>query len=370
MPLVFRFRNGEAMRKRLEIDGAFGEGGGQVVRTSLTLSVLTGRPVAIRNIRANRSKPGLAPQHLTNVLALAGICGADVEGAEIGSTELLFEPKSAPRAGEYRFDVTEVLSSGSAGSVTLILQTILLPLTFAKGKSTLLLRGGTHVTWSPPFEYIDRVFLPTVEKMGIIASCRLNVPGFYPAGGGEITVEIIGLRTALKPIMLSERGELLRIEGNAIACNLPSHIPQRMADRARALLESAGFKADITPRREQCIGPGAGIFLTAHYEKALAGFSALGAPGKPSEAVAEEACDQLFTHHSGGAPVDRYLADQLLLPMSLADGVSAFETACISSHLLTNAHIIGQFIDAKISIEGEEGEPGRVTVTGAPRSLR
>jgi RNA 3'-terminal phosphate cyclase (ATP) len=362
--------NTDAMHKLIKVDGAYGEGGGQVVRTALTLSVLTGRPVAISNIRANRPKPGLAPQHLTNVLALAEICDADVQGAEIGSAELLFKPKNAPRSGEYRFDVTEVLGSGSAGSVTLILQTLLLPLSFAEGTSRLLLRGGTHVTWSPPFEFIDRVFLPTVAKMGIEASCRLNVPGFYPSGGGEITAEIAGLQTVLKPLELRERGKLLRIEGNAIACTLPSHIPHRMAERARAILERAGFDADITPRREQCIGPGAGIFLTAHYEWAKAGFSALGAPGKPSEAVAEEACEQLFTHHLSGAPADRYLADQLLLPMSLADGVSAFETACISSHLLTNAHIIGQFIDAKIDIEGEEGEVGKVTVTGSPGSCR
>lgn len=360
----------DAMNRRVEVDGAFGEGGGQVVRTSLTLSVLTGRPVAIHNIRANRPNPGLAPQHLTNVLALARICDANVKGARIGSQELLFEPKSGPRPGSYRFDVTEALGSGSAGSVTLILQTLLLPLSLAGGESRLVLRGGTHVAWSPPFEYIAEVFLPTLEKMGIRADCRLNVPGFYPVGGGEVTVEIAGLRAALLPILLDKRGDLLRIEGNALVCNLPSHIPQRMADRASAILQSAGFRADITPRRERCTGPGAGIFLTAHYEEAKAGFSALGKPGKPSEEVAEEACDQLFTHHGSGAPVDRYLADQLLLPVSLAEGVSEFQTVCISSHLITNAHIIRQFIDAKISIEGEEGKSGRVVVSGAPGSLR
>ncbi len=352
------------MKTWVEIDGSFGEGGGQVIRTSLTLSALTGRPVTIHNIRKNRKNPGLAPQHLTNVLALAEICDAKVEGAEIGSMKLLFEPKTKPRADRYVFDVTEAAQKGSAGSVTLILQTLLLPLALANAKSHLVLRGGTNVAWSPPYEYIANVFLPTLEHMGIKAQCRLNARGFYPVGGGEITVEIFG-SVSLMPLKLNERGNLQRIWGNATACNLPAHIPQRMADRAGAILKSSGFSAEITPRRERCVGSGAGIFLTVQYEHALAGFSALGKPGKPSEEVAEEMCDNLIEHHESGASVDRYLADQLLLPMSLADGVSEFKTDCISSHLVTNAHIIRQFIDVQILIDADVGEPGSVVVSGA-----
>jgi len=357
------------MKTWVEIDGSFGEGGGQVIRTSLTLSALTGRSVAIRNIRKNRPNPGLAPQHLTNVLALAEICEARVEGAEIGSMELLFEPQTKPRAGRYLFDVTDAAQNGSAGSVTLILQTLLLPLALANSKSHLVLRGGTNVAWSPPFEYIAHVFLPMLERMGIKGHCLLNVPGFYPVGGGEIAVEIFGTQSSssasLMPLILNERGNLQRIWGSAIACNLPAHIPQRMADRAGAILKSAGFSAEITPRCERCAGPGAGIFLTVQYEHVLAGFSALGEPGKPSEQVAEEVCAHLIDHHESGAPVDRYLADQLLLPMSLADGVSEFKTSYISSHLITNAHIIRQFVDARISIDADVGESGSVVISGA-----
>lgn len=357
------------MKTWVEIDGSFGEGGGQVVRTSLTLSALTGRPVAIHNIRKNRPNPGLAPQHLTNVLALAEICDAKVEGAEIGSMKLLFEPQCKPRAGRYVFDVTEAAQNGSAGSVTLILQTLLLPLALANSKSHLVLRGGTNVAWSPPYEYIAHVFLPTLERMGIKVQCQLNAPGFYPVGGGEITVEIFGSQgfntASLMPIKLIERGNLRRIWGNATACNLPAHIPQRMADRAGAILKSTGFSAEITPRRERCVGSGAGIFLTVQYEHVLAGFFALGEPGKPSEQVAEEVCTYLIDHHESGASVERYLADQLLLPMSLADGVSEFKTGCISSHLITNAHIIRQFVAVRIFIDADVGEPGSVVVSGA-----
>ncbi|GIU00317.1 ribosomal subunit interface protein [Sulfurovum sp. TSL6] len=352
------------MKTWVEIDGSFGEGGGQVIRTSLTLSALTGKPVAIHNIRKNRPNPGLAPQHLTNVLALAEICDANVEGAEIGSMKLLFEPQAKPRADRYIFDVTEAAQKGSAGSVTLILQTLLLPLALTNAKSHLVLRGGTNVAWSPPYEYIAHVFLPMLERMGIKAQCRLNARGFYPVGGGEMTVEIFG-SASLMPLKLTERGNLQRIWGNATACNLPAHIPQRMADRAGAILKSSGFSAEITPRRERCVGSGAGIFLTVQYEHALAGFSALGKPGKYSEEVAEEACAYLIEYHKSGASVDRYLADQLLLPMSLADGVSELKTDCISRHLVTNAHIIRQFIAVDIFIDAEVGEPGRIIVSGA-----
>ena len=352
------------MKTWVEIDGSFGEGGGQVIRTSLTLAALTGRPVAIHNIRKNRRNPGLAPQHLTNVLALAEICDAKVEGAEIGSMELMFEPQSKPRSGRYVFDVTETAQKGSAGSVTLILQTLLLPLALINAKSHLVLRGGTNVAWSPPYEYIAHVFLPMLERMGIKAKYQLNTRGFYPVGGGEISVEIFGSASVM-PIKLNERGNLLRIWGNATACNLPAHIPQRMADRAGTILKSSGFSAEITPSSERCAGSGAGIFLTVQYEHALAGFSALGKPGKPSEEVAEEVCAYLIEYHKSGASVDRYLADQLLLPISLAEGVSEFKTDFISSHLVTNAHIIRQFIAVDIFFDAEVGEPGSVVVSGA-----
>lgn len=369
----------------LEIDGAYGEGGGQVLRTALTLSALTGRPIQISRIRAGRRNPGLAPQHLTNVLAIARICDAEVEGATLGSTEIRFRPLSRPRPGTYVFDVTNAAQGGSAGSVTLILQTLLLPLAFAATTSQLTLSGGTHVPWSPPFEHIAHIYLPTVDRMGIRATCRLEAWGFYPVGGGKIVVDIHGVNSSgsdtepgehpgepgvtvatriLTPLVLTERGDFRRVWGIAVACNLPAHVAQRMANRAHKMLSSAGLRAEITPRRERGVGSGAGLCLIAEYEYALAGFSALGERGKSSEQVAEETCRDLLAHHASGAPVDSHLSDQLLLPMAFAHGRSELRVGCITRHLLTNAYVIRQLIPVQIEIEGDEGGPGIVVVHG------
>lgn len=352
------------MSAPVEIDGSSGEGGGQILRTALTLAVLIGRPVRIHGIRARRKNPGLAPQHLTGVLALAAICDARVAGAEIGSTEIHFTPGSSVRSGDYTFDVATVAQTGSAGSVALLLQTLLSPLAFAPGSSQLTLKGGTHVAWSPPFDYIADAFLPAVERMGLRATCQLDAWGFYPVGGGRISARIDGATTALRPLELTECGPLRQIRGRAVATNLPAHIPQRMANRARSLLDKAGLAADIIPRRERASGPGAGLFLTAEYENVSASFSALGAKGKSSESVAEEACDQLLAFHRQDAPVDLHLADQFLLPASLAEGRSIYRAQRVTRHLLTNAHIIRQFVPARIDIRGAEDQPGEVEVTG------
>ncbi len=349
----------------IEIDGSFGEGGGQVLRTALALSALTGQPARIYRIRAGRRKPGLAPQHLTGVLAPAQVCDAGVRGAAIGSMELIFQPGLKPRPGTYVFDVADVAGRGSAGSVMLLLQTLLLPLALADGTSHLTLKGGTHVPWSPPFDYLAHVYLPMLARMGGKANCRLDAWGFYPAGGGQISAVIDGAGGTLAPMILVKRGDLTRVQGVAVACNLPADIAQRIANRARNVLAEAGLRVDITARRERGVAPGAGLFLLVEYEYAVAGFSALGAKGKPSEQVADEVCRDLLAHHAGGAPVDAHLADQLLLPMALADGRSEFRTLRVTQHLLTNAHVIRQFIPAQIEIGGEEGEPGTIIIQGA-----
>ena len=371
----------------IEIDGSFGEGGGQVLRTALTLSAITNQPVIISRLRAGRRNPGLAPQHLTVVHAMARVCDAKVRGAAIGSTEIEFRPQSPPRAGEYIFDVAEAAPGGSAGSVTLILQALLLPLALAGASSHLTLKGGTHVAWSPPFHYLAHVFLPTVARMGVRAEARLDAWGFYPVGGGRISADVVPLpsivphavaqraanssatavRTvpAFSSLSLIERGPLKTIRGWAVAANLPAHIPQRMANRARNVLAQQGLPVKITPVRERGAGPGAGLFLVAEYEHSLAGFSSLGEKGKPSDQVADEACRDLLAHHAAGAAVDMHLADQLLLPMALTSGRSEFRAGRVTQHLLTNVHVIRQFLPVEIEIVGEEGGPGAVTVTGA-----
>ena len=351
----------------IHIDGSLGEGGGQVLRTSLALSALTGQPVQIDNIRARRRTPGLAAQHLAGVRALASLCGAELKGDSIGSSRVDFAPGGAVQAGEYVFDVSALAGQGSAGAVTLLLQTLLWPLLYVEGESRLTLRGGTHVAWSPPADYIRDVLLPTLAPMGVDVACELTGWGFYPVGGGEWQVTILPATAALRPLLLEERGELVKVTGVGVAAELPSHIAQRISNRAQNVLRQADLPASITAERVRSKGPGAGIFLAAHYQKSSAGFSALGRQGKPSEAVAEEACEAMLTHHIAGAPVDPHLADQILLPLALADGRSVYRTSKITQHLLTNAQVIQDFVDAEIVIDGAEGEPGTVTVEGVGR---
>jgi RNA 3'-terminal phosphate cyclase (ATP) len=350
------------------IDGSYGEGGGQVLRTSLTLAMLTGRAVQIENIRAGRPKPGLAAQHLTAVRAAAAVCEAAVDGDEMGSQCLRFAPGDLPRAAEYSFDVAQVRGAGSAGAVSLVLQTVLLPLALVPGASRLILCGGTHVAWSPPFPYLTQVYLPTLVRSGLSAALELKQWGFYPAGGGEIVAQIDGRTSGMYPLRLTARGELRRVWGTAAVSNLPSHIPQRMANRARNLLAEAGLRADVEAVRVRGNGPGAGIFVFVEYENGTrAGFTAYGRRGLPAERVAEAACHDLLKYHRSGAPVDMHLADQLILPLVVADGVSQFTTCHITGHLRTNMWVVERFAQARFELVGNTvtifprgGDKGRV----------
>jgi RNA 3'-terminal phosphate cyclase (ATP) len=343
------------------IDGSYGEGGGQVLRTSLTLSSLLGKPVRIENIRAKRRNPGLQAQHLTGVQAIAQICDAELEGADLGSQALTFSPLSPPRAGEYSFDVAEARKGGSAGATSLVFQTLLLPLTFAAGQSRLSIRGGTHVAWSPPFHYLQHVYLPTLARMGLEASAEIERWGWYPIGGGEMTAAIKGRRDSdLCGLDLGQRGELKRLWGISAVSNLPPHIGQRQKKRAEETLRKRGFDPRIEIVDAASPGQGTVVFLVAEYENTVAGFSALGERGKPAEKVAEEACGEFLSYHCSGACLDKHLADQLILPMALALDQSAFTTCEITQHLLTNVWVVQQFLDVRFEIEGEEGEKGRV----------
>jgi len=351
------------METHVEIDGSYGEGGGQILRTALSLSTVTGKSVQITNIRANRSRPGLAPQHLTCVVALSEICDAEVEDAELGSTEVSFRPTVPAKPGNYTFNVADASRGGSAGSVTLILQLLLLPLALSSGPSKLTLKGGTHVPWSPPFDFMTDVYLPLLARMGVNADAKLVSWGFFPAGGGRITVEIEPTQE-IAPLNMTERGELKLIYGQAVACKLKSHIAVRMINRARNMLSAVTVPKNINPERVKGQGPGASFFLRAEYDLVTAGFSALGEPRKPSEKVAEEACGEFLEHDENGAPITPQLADQLLLPAALANGRSEIRTSRITPHLLTNAHVIQQFVPAKIEIDGNEGDSGIITVEG------
>ncbi len=340
----------------LRVDGALGEGGGQVLRTALALSVIRGAPVEVHSIRARRKNPGLQPQHLTALTALEQISGAKTEGASLGSERVLFSPGPV-RSGEYRFDV------GTAGSTALVLQAILLPLAMASGPSRIVLTGGTHVPWSPPPDYLREVLLPVLEQMGVRTRLEVSRWGFYPKGGGQIRVEIGGTAD-LHPATLVPRGGALRLHGLSAVANLPRRIAERQRDQALRRLAAEGRTADIAVIEADAAGAGSFLMLIADAGGLPAGFSALGERGKPAEQVADEAVDALldFIHVEAGC--DPHLGDQILLPMALAPGTSRMTTSRITRHLLTTVQIVQQALGCPAQISGEEGGPGQVTIQG------
>lgn len=347
------------------IDGSYGEGGGQVLRTSLALSAILGVPVRIENVRLKRPNPGLAAQHLTGVKAITKVCGAGVEGASLGSTTLTFAPHSAPKAGEYGFDVAQARRGGSAGAVSLVFQTIFLPLALSQGDSRLFLRGGTHVAWSPPFHYLKFVYLPTLMRTGIEANLDLERWGWYPIGGGTMTGVIKGMKSAtLEGLDLSERGKLKRLWGLSASSNLPAHIARRQRRQAEILLRQKGFQPQMEIVEAPSPGQGTFVFLLAEWERGLAGFTAYGRRGKPAETVAEEAATGFLEYQASGASLEQHLADQLILPMALAGSPSTFTTSKITQHLLTNIWVAEQFMGTRFTVEGQEGQSGRVKVQG------
>lgn len=343
------------------IDGGQGEGGGQVLRTALALSAIRGVPVEIHSIRARRRNPGLQPQHLTVVSALAEICGAQVGGAALGSQRVHFAPR-AIRAGEYHFEV------GTAGSVALVLQAILLPLAHADGPSRVVLTGGTHVPWSPPVHYLREVWLPVLAEMGLCVSLELLRWGFYPKGGGRVHVAIEG-GVKLRPASLLSRHGATRLSGLSAVAHLPRSIAERERDQVLRRLEAEGQQADIGLVEAEASGPGNFLMLTADSGSGPAGFSALGERGKPAEHVADGVVDALLDYLKTEAACDPHLADQLILPMALAGGTSRLTASRITPHLLTTAGIVQQVLGCPVQIGGEEGGSGQVTIEGVgPRA--
>jgi RNA 3'-terminal phosphate cyclase (ATP) len=352
-------------RNMLTIDGSYGEGGGQILRSALTLAAMTRRPVHITRIRGNRPRPGLAAQHLTAVRAAAAICDAHVEGDALGSQDLTFAPGTPALAGDYDFDVGAARQGGSAGAVTLVLQTVLLPLALVDGQSRLRIHGGTHMAWSPSYDYVANVWLPMLARLGARADVALLTSGWFPVGRGEVaaTVHGVGLDVGrLRPLQVAARGRLRRILGRAIAANLPEHIPRRMTVRAREGLAHLNVPFDVTPVAMQAACPGAGLFLHAEYDHVVAGFDALGARGKTSEQVADEAVEAFRQYDESGAVLDRHLADQLLLPLCFATGASSVMVEAVTTHLTTNAWVVGQFGVADVNIVRRPDGTGEMNV--------
>jgi RNA 3'-terminal phosphate cyclase (ATP) len=332
------------MRENLvAIDGSEGEGGGQILRSSLALSLVTGIPFRIEKIRAGRSKPGLLRQHLTAVNAAAQVSGADARGASLGSRELTFVP-GVIRPGDYRFAV------GTAGSATLVLQTVLPALLGAGGPSQLTLEGGTHNPFAPPFDFLARAFLPLLERMGARVEAVIEHAGFYPAGGGLFRVAIAPA-TALRRLDLRERGEVRRRSARALVSGLSLAIAHR---ELKAVRKGLSWDADCLHAEEvkDAQGPGNICMLeieSAHVTEVFTGF---GERGRPAEAVAAAAIDEARRYLASGAPVGVHLADQLLLPLALAGGGS-FRTVAPSRHTTTNAEVLKKFLDVDVRLVKE-----------------
>jgi RNA 3'-terminal phosphate cyclase (ATP) len=338
----------------LEIDGSLGEGGGQILRTSLTLSLLTGRPFRLYNIRAGRSKPGLQPQHLMSVQAAARIGQAKLRGASRGSSDLTFEPGTVT-PGNYRFDI------GTAGATSLVMQTIALPLSLRGGApSHVTLIGGTHVSTSPCFHFLDTTWRHYLKLLQVRLALRMVRPGFYPRGGGQVEADIQPCNQ-LAHLKFHERGPI-RLAGFSAVAGLPEDIARRQARRARFRLEQHDLKADIREESWEG-GPGTVLAIVVQTTPAPVLCFGLGARGKPAERVADEAVDQVLAYiRAAPAAVDSHSADQLVLPLALADGPSEYTVAEVTQHLTTNIAVIQQFLERDIVCEGAEGGPGMVQI--------
>ncbi len=327
------------------IDGAQGEGGGQIVRSSLALSILTGQAVSIVNLRAGRDKPGLRRQHLTAVHAAARICRAEVTGAELGSTSLTFQPGPV-QAGAYSFDI------GTAGSTSLVLQTVLLPLLSTGQESLVTLQGGTHNPLAPTYEFLDGCYFPALRPLGWDIQSRLLRPGFYPAGGGEVEFTLATARPA-QSVQLLERGPLVAQAFESMIARLPRHVAER---ECAAFLELSGWPADTARIHDTAdsLSPGNVLTVELAYAHVTEIVTAFGQRGVPAEAVAAEAWTEVETYLASAAPVGVHLADQLLLPLGwLAAGglSSSFRTLPLSLHSRTHLDILRQFLPLEIVVE-------------------
>jgi RNA 3'-terminal phosphate cyclase (ATP) len=339
------------MPVEIEIDGSQGEGGGQILRSSLTLSLVTGTPVKISNIRAGRDKPGLMRQHLTAVRAAAEVGDAQVEGDAVGSQSLSFMPH-AIKAGSYSFSV------GTAGSGTLVLQTVLPALMIADAPSDITVEGGTHNQWAPPYDFLADAYFPILNRMGVRVTSGLERHGFYPAGGGRFSVGIEPVAGSLAGVELLERGEILHRSFTAIVAHLPRSIAQRELDVAAEKLgwsPSCFHLHDV--RNSQ--GPGNVIIAEMHSEHLREVFTGFGRQGARAERVANEVVDQLRDYLASTAPVGRHLADQLLLPLGIAawrDGaVSRFKTLPLTRHSSTHIAILRVFLGVPIDVHADRG---------------
>lgn len=339
------------------IDGALGEGGGQTLRTSVSLAALTGKPLQIYNIRAKRSKPGLHAQHLTSVRAAAALCNAVLQGDEMGSQFLNFIPGSLSSNDEFRFEV------GTAGAVGLVAQTALIPSLYLPEKLVkIVIRGGTHVPMAPPTDYLEAVYLPLLRRMGAEIAFSSSVAGFMPKGGGEAEFNAGGVLTT--PLNLAHRGKIVRFKVLVTTSQLPEHVAERGEVALMKDLKGYGVHVKVEKRDLKGSGPGASVTLVAECENGIGGFSSLGERGKPMERVAGDALKAFQKWFSADCAVDEHLADQLVLPCALIPYESVWKTSAVTEHLRTVFSVVQQFLPIVYGLQkGAEGS-GTVRMTG------
>jgi RNA 3'-terminal phosphate cyclase (ATP) len=347
----------------IEIAGDMLEGGGQIVRTTVALSALTGKDVKVTKIREKRSNPGLQAQHVTAVRAVATVAGAETEGVLPGSRELVFRPRKHI-AGRFSFDV------GTAGSIPLILQAVMPSAAYSPAQVEFKLTGGTDVPWSPTIDYIRLVELPILGLMSYRAELKVDRRGHYPKGGGSVTIVVEPARV-LKAVSLLEQGELREVEGLSHCVKLPSHVAQRQAAAAKEKLSANGVnEANIAvetypPTQDRHLAPGSGIALAMKFANgSILGADSIGERGKPAERVGEEAASKLLKEFESKAAVDRHMGDILIPYIAVAEGRSELQVSAITTHTLTNIKVAEILSGVKFQVQGSLHQPGRISVEG------
>jgi RNA 3'-terminal phosphate cyclase (ATP) len=350
----------------IEVDGSFGEGGGQVLRTAVALAAVLSKEIHVFNIRAGRAEPGLRPQHMTGVKAAAELCSANLQGLEVGATEFVFKPGKL-RAGSFRFDV------GTAGSITLVLQTLMPILAFAPGAVHLEIKGGTDVKWSPPIDYLRLVTLPILRKVGYQGDLETVQRGHYPKGGGSVRFSTQGPST-LQPLINNHSGSISKIYGISHATALPRHVAERQATAAGKRLEDAKLPSpsidlEVIDDKRQ-LGPGSGIVLSAETQNGgILGSDTLGERGKPAEEIGSNAGKILIEEVHSGAYLDRHMGDIIVPYLVLADGTSEVSVSRVTQHTRTNVKVVEWFTGRGFDLEGEIDLPGKLRVRGIGSTL-
>ncbi|UCF13289.1 MAG: RNA 3'-terminal phosphate cyclase [Thermoplasmatales archaeon] len=331
----------------LQIDGSYGEGGGQILRYAVALSALTKKPVEIKNIRANRPNPGVRPQHHTAISCIKSICKGTIEGLSIGSSKLTFFPGEI-QPGEYKFDI------GTAGSITLVFQACILSSLNTTKPITIKLTGGTDVKWAPTWDYFTQVFLHLIQKMGVNTDAQLIKRGYYPKGGGEAVLTIYPAKK-LQRLHLEEKQDFGKMTGIVHIANLPDHISERMKQAALKIAVKSNIQSFIRIDKTTSLSPGTGITLWSKSEYSVIGSTFLGERGVTSEKIGENAVNQLIKEINTGATIDTFAIDQILPYMVLTEEESVCMVRALTNHTQTNMWLLKQFFNVEFEVKEKQG---------------